>query len=138
SESLAIGRLRQVCEGWIYSSCLGFALDSEEQERSRFQYQYSIYQIEYSRNLVFTEGRLMEEMFQALMDRSRNPLDVKKIKTILGVKRGPAQGARRKKGVAWEVAVERPVLLTFKMFSVCKDFFMASMRPRLLVELSQA
>src|ERR1700737_3042889 len=30
------------------------------------------------------------------------------------------------------------VLLTFKMFSVCKDFFMASMRPRLLVELSQA
>src|ERR1700730_1678904 len=34
SESLAIGRLRQVCEGWIYSSCLGFALDSEEQERS--------------------------------------------------------------------------------------------------------
>src|SRR6202163_934599 len=117
SESLAIGRLRQVCERWIYSSCLCFALDSEEQERSRFQYQYSIYQIEYSRNLVFTEGRLMEEMFQALIDRSRSPLDVKKIKTILGVKRGPAQGARRKKGVAWEVAVERPVydLTIFKL-----------------------
>jgi hypothetical protein len=30
------------------------------------------------------------------------------------------------------------VLLTFKMFSVCKDIFMSSMRPRLLVELSQA
>jgi hypothetical protein len=30
------------------------------------------------------------------------------------------------------------VLLTFKLFSVCKDFFMASMRRRLLVELSQA
>ena len=117
SESLAIGRLRQVCERWIYSSCLCFALDSEEQERSRFQYQYSIYQIEYSRNLVFTEGRLMEEMFQALIDRSRSPLDVKKIKTILGVKRGPAQGARRKKRVAWEVAVERPVydLTIFKL-----------------------
>ena len=39
SESLAIGRRRQVCERWIYSSCLCFALDSEEQERSRFQYQ---------------------------------------------------------------------------------------------------
>ena len=117
SESLAIGRLRQVCGRWIYSSCLCFALDSEEQERSRFQYQYSIYQIEYSRNLVFSEGRLMEEMFQALIDRSRSPLDVKKIKTILGVKRGPAQGARRKKGVAWEVAVERPVydLTIFKL-----------------------
>jgi len=50
----------------------------------------------------------MEEMFQALMDRSRSPLDVKTIKTLLGGKRGPAPGAKRKKGVAWEVAVERP------------------------------
>ena len=33
--------------------------------------------------------------------------------------------------------LDRSILLTFKMFSVCKDFFMASMRPRLLVELSQ-
>ena len=42
---------------------------------------------------------------------------MKKIKTILGVKRGPAPGARRKKGVAWEVAVERPVydLTIFKL-----------------------
>ena len=31
-----------------------------------------------------------------------------------------------------------PILLIFKMLCVCKDFFMASMRPRLLVELSQA
>ena len=65
----------------------------------------------------------MEEMFQALMDRSRSPLDVKKIKTILGVKRrGPAQGARRKKGVAWEVAVERPVTLAIAFFSWREDF----------------
>src|ERR1700737_2548228 len=56
-------------------------------------------------------------MFQALMDRSRSPLDVKKIQTILGGKRGPAPGAGRKKGVAWEVAVERPVydLTIFKL-----------------------
>ena len=63
SESLAIGRLRQVCDGWIYTSCLCFGLDLEEQERSRFQYQYSIYQVEYSRNLIFREGQLMEQMF---------------------------------------------------------------------------
>jgi len=80
SESLAIGRLRQVCEGWI--SCLCFGLDMEEHERSRFQYQYSIDQIEYSRNLMFSEGQLMVQMFQALIDRSRGPVDVKKIKTI--------------------------------------------------------
>jgi len=33
--------LRQLCERWIYSTCLCFALDLEEQEKSRFQYQYS-------------------------------------------------------------------------------------------------
>jgi len=117
SESLAIGRLRQVCDGWIYSSCLCFGLDLEEQERSRFQYQYSIYQIEYSRNLIFSEGPFMEQMFQALIDRSRGPLDVKKIKTILGSKRCPPCRARRKKKVAWEVVLERPVydLTIFKL-----------------------
>ncbi len=48
SQAGAIGRLNQVCERWIYSTCLCFALDLEEQERSKFQYQYSNYQIEYS------------------------------------------------------------------------------------------
>jgi len=117
SDSLAIGRLRQVCDGWIYSSCLCFGLDREEQERSRFQYQYSIYQIEYSRNLMFSEGQWMEQMFQALIDRSRGPMDVKKIKTILGTKRCPVRTARKKKKVAWEVVLERPVydLTIFKL-----------------------
>ena len=49
----AIGRLCQVCERWIYSSCLCFALELEEQKRSGFHYQYSNYQVEYSRNLIF-------------------------------------------------------------------------------------
>ena len=36
-----------------YSACLCFALDSDEQKRCNFQYQYSVYQLEYSRNLLF-------------------------------------------------------------------------------------
>ena len=55
SEPRAIGRLSQVCERWIYS-CVCFALDFDEQKRSGFRYQYSNYQIEYSRNLVFDGG----------------------------------------------------------------------------------
>ena len=39
----------------------------------------------------------MEQMFQALIDGSRGPLDVKKIKTILGSKRCPPRRARGKK-----------------------------------------
>jgi hypothetical protein len=55
SEHRAIGRLSQVCERWIYA-CVCFALDFDEQKRSGFRYQYSNYQIEYSRNLVFEVG----------------------------------------------------------------------------------
>jgi hypothetical protein len=50
---------------------LCFALDLEEQERSRFQYQYSNYQIEHSRNLVFEVGGHTDQVFQGLIDRSR-------------------------------------------------------------------
>ncbi len=38
----AIGRLGQVCDRWIYSACLCFGLDLEEQERSGFRYGYSV------------------------------------------------------------------------------------------------
>ena len=66
---------------------------------------------------MFSEGQLMVQMFQALIDRSRGPLDVKKIKTILGSKRCPARRARKKKKVTWEVVLERPVydLTIFKL-----------------------
>ena len=40
----AIGRLNQVCERWIYTTCLCFALELEEQKRSGVRYQYSNYQ----------------------------------------------------------------------------------------------
>jgi hypothetical protein len=59
-----IGRSTQVCERWIYLACLCFALSLDEQERTGFHYDYSIYQAEYSRNLVFTRGRVMEQVFQ--------------------------------------------------------------------------
>jgi hypothetical protein len=52
----AIGRICQVCERWIYSSSLCFALEFEEQKRSGFHYQYSNYQVEHSRNLIFACG----------------------------------------------------------------------------------
>src|SRR5215510_9069034 len=89
SEESAIGRLSQVCERWIYSACLCFALDLEEQQRSGFHYQYSNYQIEYSRNLIFAVGHRMDQVFQALIDRSRARLNLQTIKTILGYKSRP-------------------------------------------------
>jgi hypothetical protein len=117
SRQRTIGRLSQVCERWIYTACLCFALDLQEQKRSRFRYQYSNYQIEYSRNLVFEVGGHMDHVFQALIDRSRAPLDLKTIKTILGYCRRPKYRKRKSKSAEWEVAVERPTydLTIFKL-----------------------
>ena len=55
SEPETEGRLRKLCDRWIYSSCLIFGLNLEEQERSAFHYGYWSYQLEYSRNLQFLE-----------------------------------------------------------------------------------
>src|SRR5580704_16428161 len=48
-----IARLRKLCEQWIYSTCLCFALPNVDRERSGFAYQYSVFQLELSRNLLF-------------------------------------------------------------------------------------
>jgi len=117
SEESAIGRLRQACERWIYSTCLCFGLDLEEQQRSGFQYQYSNFQVEYSRNLLFEIGGQMEQVFQALIDRSRRPLGLKTIKTILGYKHRPKYRKRKGRSAEWEVVVEKPTydLTIFKL-----------------------
>ena len=66
------------------------------------------------RNLVFEVGGSMEQVFQALIDRSRAPLDRK---TILGYQRRPRYGKRKKRSAEWEVAVERSTydLTIFKL-----------------------
>ncbi len=89
SEERTIGRLTRVCERWIYTTCLHFALDAEEQQRSGFRYAYSVYQVEYSRNLLFRRGGQMEQIFQGLIDRTRARLTVRDLKTIFGAKRRP-------------------------------------------------
>jgi hypothetical protein len=86
SAAPATGRLTRVCERWI-DTCLRLALDSEEQTASGFRYQYAVYPLEYSRHLPFQVGGQMEKAFQALVDRTRAPRDVPRIKTILGRRR---------------------------------------------------
>ena len=112
-----IGRLSRVCERWIYTTCLCFALDLEEQQQSGFHYQYSNYQVEYSRNLIFEIGGHMDQVFQGLIDRSRVLLDLKTVRTILGYQHRPKYRKRKNKSTEWEVTVEKPVydLTIFKL-----------------------
>lgn len=88
-DARTIGRVTEVCDRWAYSSWLCFALDLEEQQRSGFHYRYSGYQIEYSRNLLFTRGTTLEAAYQALIDRTRRHLDIPKLRTIFGYKQRP-------------------------------------------------
>ena len=88
-ENHIIGRLTEVCERWVYSSCLCFGLDIEEQRRSGFRYQYSGYQLEYSRNLLFKRGATLDEVYQSMIERTRRLLDVDRLKTIFGWKHRP-------------------------------------------------
>lgn len=103
-----VGSLRQVCDRWLYS-CLHFGLSLPEQEQTRFQYDVSIFQVEYSRNLLFKRGSQLEQCFQGLIDRSRTHLDIKRLKTIFGLKRRPFwPQAKSKQPPREEIVVERP------------------------------
>ncbi|MPZ19074.1 MAG: hypothetical protein GEV06_14340 [Luteitalea sp.] len=116
SDPRTIGRLSQVCEAWIYGTCLCFAVDRADQEHSGFCYEYSVYQVEMSRNLLFQRGGHMEQIFQGVIDRTRTRLNVKRLKTIFGMKARPH---RDRKGTSprIEVVVETPQydLVIFKI-----------------------
>ena len=89
SQPGTIGRLSQVIDRWIYTACLCFGLDLDEQRRSGFGYAYSIYQVEYSRNLIFASGAVMERAFDTVVDRTRARLDVPRLRTLFGVGQRP-------------------------------------------------
>lgn len=125
----SVGRLVQVCKRWIYG-CLCFALDISEQKKGGFIYSYSVYQGEYSRNLLFTRGRYLDQVFHSVIDRTRAPLNLKMVKTIFGSKHRPFFQWKKKRQPSprCEVALERPVYdltifkihfgkLTIKMYS---------------------
>ncbi|MDB4872476.1 MAG: hypothetical protein JWL97_3480 [Gemmatimonadales bacterium] len=89
SQQAAIWRLSQVCEQWIYTACLCFGRDTDEQQRSGFRYGLSVYQAEYSRNLLFKVGAQMQEIFHRMLDRTRSRLDVPAMRTLFGAKTRP-------------------------------------------------
>ena len=113
----AVGQLRQVCERWIYSTCLHFALPEEERRQSGFTYGYSIYQTEYSRNLLFLRGAQMEQVLQTLIDLTRSRLDLQQVKTIFGCKKRPVRTRKRIRPPREEIVVARPAydLIIFKI-----------------------
>jgi len=89
SQPGTVGRLSQVIDRWIYTACLCFGLDLADQARGGFGYAYSVYQLEYSRNLIFASGAVMERVFGTIVDRTRTRLDVPRLRTLFGVSKHP-------------------------------------------------
>jgi len=114
-----VGRLSQVVDRWIYSCCLCFALSADEVEATRFVYSYSVYQVEYSRNLLFRDGAEMDAVLNALVDRTRSRLDVPKLRTLFGVKQRPHRRSRLGKELSPReaIVIETPQwdLILFKV-----------------------
>jgi len=108
SQSATIGRLSQVCDRWIYSACLCFGLDLDEQDRSGFRYGYSVYQAEYSRNLVFTVGAEMDKVFDRIVDRTRARLDVPTLRALLGAKQRPSRTGSSELSLPLAAMIETP------------------------------
>jgi hypothetical protein len=107
SQHAAIGRLGQVCDRWVYSACLCFGLDLAEQARSGFRYAYSVYQAEYSRNLLFRSGGQMEDLFDRVLDRTRSRLDIPALRVLFGLKNRPHSN-RAAGPPAQEIVIEKP------------------------------
>jgi hypothetical protein len=108
SQPATIGRLRQACDRWIYSACLCFGLDATAQARSGFGYEYSVYQVEYSRNLLFGSGAQMDRVFNTMVDRTRSRLDVPMLRTLFGAKKRPNSKATPDLSPRLAVVIETP------------------------------
>ena len=116
-----VGRLTDVCERWIYSSCLCFALDSHEQQKTNFKYSFSVYQMEFSRNLLFTRGTHVDAVFNGVIDRTRSTLDIRKLRTIFGYHKRPCFRDRQGKRPREMITIEKPTydLTVFKVHFGC-------------------
>jgi hypothetical protein len=119
SHPAAIGRLRQVCDRWIYSSVLCFALDLADQEAAGARYDYSVYQVEYSRNLLFADGAIMDQVFDRVVDRTRSRLDIPRLKTLFGAKRRPHRDRKKPATLAAVVETQSYDLTWFKVTFGC-------------------
>lgn len=99
------GQFEQVCQRWIYT-CLWFVMDKKQQQATGIAYKFSIYQIEYSRNLLFKRGRQMDDVYQKIIDSTRGRLDIKRLKMIFGKSRRPYN--HKSTAPAPEVRIETP------------------------------
>ena len=81
------------------------SLDRDEQHRGGFRYDSSLYQAEYSRNLLLGRGGDMEQIFRGVIDHTRRWLDGKTLRTIFDACKRPSP-RKGKEDPRYEVVLE--------------------------------
>jgi predicted transcriptional regulator len=114
ADTCSIGQLEGVCNRWI-SSCLWFGVDYDDQQRTDLRYQYSIYQVEYSRNLLFKRGSELDQTYQSIIDQTRRSLNVERIKTLFGKKNRPHYSKSGNSALRVQIEIPDYNLTVFKI-----------------------
>lgn len=58
-------------------------------KKTGFSYQYSVHQVEYSRNYLFKRGRQLDDVYQHILNLTRERIGMGYLKTLLGRKTRP-------------------------------------------------
>jgi hypothetical protein len=80
--------IKKLADRWLYS-CLAFALPTQQQQLAEFHYEYSSFQIEYSRDYIFSRGSTLDEIYGSMTEHARTRLGLEQMKTIFGFKQRP-------------------------------------------------
>jgi len=108
SQSATIGHLSQVCDRWIYSACLCFGLDLDEQDRSGFRYGYSVYQAEYTPQPDIQSGFPEGEGVRPHRRSDPARLDVPTLRTLFGAKQRPGRNGSSELSLQLAAMIETP------------------------------
>jgi hypothetical protein len=69
---------------------------------------WAVRQVEYSRNLVFASGAVMDRLSNTVVDRTRSRLDVPKVRTLFGSRGRPHRKPGAELSPRQAVVIERP------------------------------
>ena len=79
------------------------------------RYSYSIYQVEYSRNLLFASGAVMDRGVRTVLDRVRSRLDVPRLRRLFGARCRPRGSGEPSMKLATTIARPAYDLTIFKI-----------------------
>jgi hypothetical protein len=118
-DGLSESDIRRVADRWVYRVLPIFSY--EERHRSRFEYGWSIAQMEYCHNLVFRSGFPLAQLFQRHIDLNRRFICPQSIGTVFGKKKD-TNGTERTSLSVYQRYRTRTVMKVQHFSSIIKQY----------------